>query len=302
MTYADLLKTIKTELKPLYLFTGEEGGIISIYMKQLATLHNLPFKKFYTAAEYLAYKNSAAGFFAQDKIVAAIIDDLSLVKDEAAWDKLLKTDDTVVLVFFKYDKRLKIFKHFENNLYEFSKLTAEQLTKYIINICGINHDNALLLADLCGRDYLQCINESEKIKALGGSPNGDFALLLNANQLGTRQDQNIFYFIDLFMQREELKVLERLRNMTSDDVMAVVSLLFRAFKNLLIVDSDSGKGICERTGITPWEIRNATAWRGNYTTTEILQALKFLQAVDEKIKFGKLDVDLALDYIFAGII
>jgi hypothetical protein len=71
---------------------------------------------------------------------------------------------------------------------------------------------------------------------------------------------------------------------------------------LLLKNDGGGKGVCDRTGLTSWQIKCAIDFDKYYNIDECERNLLLLQDTEVKIKTGVLTPDIALNYILAEIL
>ena len=71
---------------------------------------------------------------------------------------------------------------------------------------------------------------------------------------------------------------------------------------LLLKNDGGGKGVCDRTGLTSWQIKCAIDFDRYYNIDECERNLLLLQDTEVKIKTGVITQDIALDYILAEIL
>lgn len=82
----------------------------------------------------------------------------------------------------------------------------------------------------------------------------------------------------------------------------MLSVLYNNTKALLQVQSCTSKDISKSTGLTGWQIKNAQRHLGKYRIGELVSLLKTIYKVQNGIKTGEIDEDIAMDYILTNIL
>ena len=79
----------------------------------------------------------------------------------------------------------------------------------------------------------------------------------------------------------------------------ISSILYKGFRNMFayLALGANKKGAMERTGMTKGDLYIVNKNIGGYNLTECQRNMRICQKVETGIKMGKLDEDIALDYL-----
>lgn len=300
---------VKKNLPPLLILCGEEAGIQDVYIKQIVAQNGGRLKSFNTLADLWAYRlNTRIGA----SPVLLVRNDDKILDDEDAWKCLqaLKSYSGIIIIKFgKLDKRLKFGKLFADNIVEFERLTPEQLAKYITAKLNCTQEQAVELAITTGGDYLRAMLECDKIIRYGKinkikSPVAVFDNAVLDGVVSRNENDNVFEFVDLLVKRDP-KAISRWQvlKQQGESGVKVLSLLFTAFRNVLIAQSDpGGKGVLERTGLAPFLYFKAKENSGHFKNESLEKILTFIKSIEQGIKTGKYDEENAIDLVMANIL
>lgn len=308
MNLVDLRNAIVSKNIPsLLIFTGEEQGVEDIYIKQISAAKNYKIEKYDRLADLWKKKiNSRAA----DALY--LVQDESVMSDEKAWECLSKLETmggVIILKLQKIDKRLKFGKHYADKIVEFEKMTAEQLSKYIVKDLKCSRERAVELAIYCRRDYMRCLLEADKIKRLASIEKLNdideaFDLAVSSGVVVPDLEAEAFAFVDAVVTRDKKCVdLYKTLVLRGEASVTALSLIFRAFKNILVAQTDpGGKGVTERTGLAPFLYFKAKGQSGKFRNGELESILLLIKIVEQGVKSGKIDEEVAVPYIMANVL
>lgn len=300
----------EAESKPFYLFSGEEVGIMDVYLQKIAEVGNATLKRVDSVKDVFA--GLQAHSFLSKPSCYVIRDDKDLLKqDETVWqglrDGVTQGKNIVILIYTSLDKRTKFYKANEDVITVFEKLSGEVLARYASNACGLNERYGYDLAHRVNLDYSQLMLECDKLKILSqvrGIPIDDAYRQAIAEKLIYTTPQNvIFDFVDAFCKRQvnqAFTLWEELEELDSNP-LGVLTLLYNNFKAMLVV-SGGGDNLVQRTGLTAWQIKNALEKGNRYDVGELVRALQALRNLEKGIKVGHIDVDMAVYYALITIL
>ena len=301
---------VGNQIPHLLIFTGPEVGVQDTYLKQISAAKAAKIQAFDTLADLWHTRINSR--FNLGNMVQLVRNDDGVLKDEEAWkclQALAGMDAITILKFNSIDKRLKFGKEFAGYIVDFEKLTAEQLARYVVKILGCSQERAARLAVYCGRDYLRCLLECDKIKRYGqvcNIKNADdaFDAAVGDRVVVPDTSSDIFEFVDMVVIRDKrcLDLYPVLRQRGEAGV-PTISLIFRSFKNILVAQTDpGGKGVTERTGLAPFIYHKAKQQSGIFSTASIERILDFLKQVEQGVKAGKIDEEVAVPFVMANLL
>ncbi len=301
---------VEKVVQPFYLFVGEEVGIMDIYMQKIAEVARADLKRADSLRDIFA--GLQAHSFLSKPTCYVIRDDKDLLKqDESVWQGLqmgvTQGKNIIILVYTSLDKRTKFYKMNENIITEFAKLSGEVLAKYAQKEIGLNEKYGYDLAHRANLDYSQLILECDKLRILSqvrGVPIDEaYRQAIAEKLIYTTPQDVIFDFVDAFCKRQGKKAFElwvELQEVNSNP-LGVLTLLYNNFKAMLLV-CGGGENLTQRTGLTPWQVRNAQEKGNNYNARELVEALRTLQGIEQGIKTGQIEAGMAVDYALISIL
>lgn len=300
---------IAKKIPPVLIFTGDEVGVQDVYINQIAKALGVKVQSAPTLADLWKQKlNNRIGA----PVLSIVRNDDAVLKDDAAWkciNALRGMGGNVVLKFQKIDKRLKFGKTFSEIIIDFERLSAEQLSKYIIARLDCTPDRAVKLAYYCGCDYLRAMLESDKILRFAkvkniANINSVFDLAERYGVISKDTQAGVFDFVDLVVRKDKkcLDVYQKL--LQSGEVgVTTLSLIFMSLKNVLVAQSDpGGKGVQERTGLAPFLFFKARENSGYFSNEELENLLSFIKGVEQGVKLGKIEEEEAVPYVLAKLL
>ncbi len=303
----DLMKEIKENTLPHYnVWMGEEIAVLNIYQGKLKELGYkvIPTD---TVTDAITLVNKK-GFDNSIKCFV-VTDDTDYVKQEKQWEKVQekfnKSKHTLLLKYTNIDKRSKFLKQ-NNEIVNFEKLSTEVLEKYIKkDLPKFNDRNIEKLIEYCDSSYNLILLEMDKIRAYSDykqyNYNASFDELLAQGVVYKPVGDIIFQFIDAVSYGDVAgtKVLLEKIKLKKENELAILSLLYTSFKNMLMVNAlgKDKSNATERTGLTAWQVRKAKENLGAYSTKELVRAVEVLRKIEKGIKTGEVPTSISLDYV-----
>lgn len=303
------------KVSPLYIFTGSETAIMDIYINQVAKAANSTIKRVDSfSSVFSKLKNNT---ISNEKWCYVISNDKEYLQKEKVWDSVIEGNSQgkhiIILTYPQLDKRGKFFKKHNEALIdaitEFEKMSLEVISKYTKSLTKMSDANCEKLGSLCNCSYGRVLMEADKLNHLSKATEMDinttFALALSTNLIYTPPEDVVFELVDCVCTRKERKSFElwgQLKEL-KESPLAIISLLYTNFRSMLIVQNDSGaSGICERTGLTPWQVKLAKEKIGAYTTGELLAAVRAIRFVEKGIKIGTVEQAIAVDTLLVQLL
>lgn len=293
-----------------YVFAGDEIEVMRIYVDKIC---ELGYDKTICedVAEVLSRGNNIS-LLTQPKCYL-VIDDMEYAKVDKNWDstisKFNNSNDILILLYNKIDKRLKIAKSDYTTIFE--KLSDNLLIKYVLKI--FPHMNTELVKELvhiCENDYGRVLLECDKIKCYAKAknlitPDNAYEELLEQGAIYKPIGDITFQFVDavLFGNLESsYELLEQVK-LKGENTLGILALLYNNFKNMLLYQGmGADKSNAEhRTGLKYWQINNLRKLVGGYRTTELRNILSVITSIEQGIKLGEIEEALALDYALIKI-
>ena len=312
----DVKAQIKTKnLSSCYIFTGEEIGIMSIYIKKIAEVANGQLVYGDTVSS-IVQSTANSSLFSRRKIYV-IHNDSDFLKEEKIWDRFISGEalknDILVLAFYTLDKRSKFYKTYSDTIVEFTRLNKTILSTYLKREVALSDINCEQLIDICGSDYSRMLLEADKIRQYAVaaeiegydiSDNEAFVELVRAGAIYKAPYDAIFDFVEAVLRHQVRRAYELLRNCTAigEHPLALLSVLYTNAKQVLQVQSCGDGDVAKSTGLTPWQVKNAKNKAGVYRNGDLVWLMRTIQETESGIKSGKIEEDIAVDYVLTNIL
>lgn len=309
-----LMQELVNNQVPHYnIFTGEEIAVQKIYIDKILD----EYKRVDCDSVAQALQKSRTKSLTGSNRAFIVVDDTLYMKDEKAWEIVQNTftkasKNILIIIYSSIDKRSKKFLS-KNDEYivSFDRLSEDVLVKYIQKDINLSDENAQKLVELCESDYSRILLEIDKIKSYTDAnskdifPNDAFSILLEQGVIYQPIGDITFKLTDAVL-RGELDTTEKYLKMAiekEESPILVLSVLYTGFHNMLMVmDLGSNKkDASKRTGLTPFQVGQATKNIGGYKREEVKRALFIIQDVESGIKTGKYDMETAMQYAILEI-
>lgn len=308
MELLDLMKRIGNNDIPHFLiFFGEEQKIIDIYIQNI--VQSADGKKVVVDNVSQAVKeNGKKSLDKSIKVYVATEDTAFLTKDES-WENVRKSmhKNYLILRYHSLDKRSAFVRKNQQNIVEFSHLSNDVLQQYIYrDLPDLCEKNVSKLISYCNNDYGRILLEVDKIKQYS-SVKTELTIDSCFDKLDT---QGLFHkeIGDITFEltnavlggypQESIKKLDEAKR-KGEPVMTIAYILYSGFRNLLAYQGlgSNKQGEMERTGMTKGELYGCTKNVGGYNIKEVKRNMLFCQEIESGIKMGKIDEDIALEYL-----
>ena len=295
------------------IFTGEEVAVQKIYIDKILE----GYKRVDCDSVAQALQKSRTKSLTGSNRAFIVVDDNLYIKDEKAWEIVQNTftkasKNILIIIYSSIDKRSKKFLSKNDEcIVSFDRLSDDVLVKYIQKDIALSEENAQKLVELCESDYSRILLEIDKIKSYAYAnskdifPNDAFSILLEQGVIYQPIGDITFKLTDAVL-RGELDTTEKYLKMAiekEESPILVLSVLYTGFHNMLMVmDLGSNKkDASKRTGLTPFQVGQATKNIGGYKREEVKKALFIIQDVESGIKTGKYDMETAMQYAILEI-
>lgn len=314
------LTTLKAHIQtkkfnPVYVMTGEEIGVMNIYINQIAKTVD---KQVYRADTFKeVFQKITKQSIIKQSFVYVVRDDKEVITSEKIQKILDKANwnDIVILVFSSIDKRTKFAKTYKDMICEFEPLPEQILIKYIKKEIDLSTENCQKLIQACESDYSRIMLEIDKIKCYQKGYAKDkemvmpednvFLRLLNSGAIYTPPRDAIFIWSDEVMQRKNaVKIFDLTKECydSGEATLVMLSVLYKTVKKTLQVQSYKGDNLSKATGLSGWDIKCVQSYIGKYHTPELIKAMKLIREMEKGIKTGKVDEALAVPFVLVNIL
>ncbi len=308
---------VSKKLDKVYVFTGEEIGVMDIYLDKIYSIVGCDVVRMESVQE--AYAKMTQRRISGAPRCFVVRDDKEFLKQDKIWDTVFsladKSPDYLILIYSSMDKRSKFYKQNTERLTEFEKLSPELLAKYISKeLPGIKEIDARRLAEICECNYSRILLECDKIRHYAHrtqKSNGavDFGkamnILIEQGVIFQPIGDITFKFTDAILTRDyknTSRYLREARQKGESEVM-ILSILYNGFRQILMVQGlgRDQRDAVKRTGLTSWQVKMAQEKQGHYSISELIKALEIIRFVEMGIKTGQIDADVSLEYVIVNI-
>lgn len=317
MTIIDLKTQImKNCLTNLYVFVGEEIGIMNIYLNQMSKTLNMPVTRAESVASIYAECTSKS-MFGNTTGFYVIRNDKDITKEEKAYQSLSKDigKNVIVLLYDKVDSRLKFGKFFKDQTITFEKLAPNVLKSYVKKACsGLSDKNCEHLIELCNGSYDLCMLEIDKIlhyqettydrDDYKDSVDRCFDVLLKSGVIYQPEESDVFKWTDAVCTRncKEAFKLERILRDNGTQSVTMLGTLYNSLKSILLIQCCQSSHISVVTGLDNRQIYFNKKYVGNFDTADLVYAVKLIARVVDGIKTGLYDDIYATRYVLSIIL
>lgn len=315
MTIIDLKNQImKNCLTNVYIFVGEEIGIMNIYLNQMAKTLNMPVTRAESVASIYAECTSKS-MFGNTTRFYVIRNDKDITKEEKAYQSLSKDigKNVIVLLYDKVDSRLKFGKFFKDQTITFEKLAPNVLKSYVKKACpGLSDKNCEHLIELCNGSYDLCMLEIDKILHYQETTydNEDytvdqcFDVLLKSGVIYQPEESDVFKWTDAVCNRnrKEAFKLERILRDNGTQSINMLGTLYNSMKSVMLIQCCTGQHVCEITGLDNRQVYFNKKYVGKYKTGELVRNVKLISRVVDGIKNGLYDDTYATRFVLCNIL
>lgn len=298
---------MRHQLKPFYVFVGEEIGVMNIYLEQMSKVTSLPIIRLDTINQALL-KSGSGSLFGSSGGIYVVREDNDFMKSESAFQRVENLKNSyIIMLCNKLDTRLKFAKHFKDSVVEFEKLTHDVLVSYISKSAQITAKQCDILYDYCNGYYdiamLECDKINQYSQAEQITTEKAFSELLFNNNVTKTQEYNIFEFTHLVCSRQirnSFKVLHELLNSGNSSV-ALLGTLYKSIKAILLIQVCDNKDVAGTTGLDNGQIYYNRKYVNNYDVDTLLFALNLIMETVIDIKTGNIEDYLATDFVLTQI-
>lgn len=305
------------EVKGFYIFVGEEWAVQKMYIERMAQCRNLPITHISSIKDVYS-KLVNKGFI--NKVGCYVVrDDEAILKEDRLQQRLdsnLLGDNILILILTQFDRRIKLYKLFEDKYIHFDKMPLETLKKYVKQQINLSDSSAEKLIRICEQDYGRILLEIDKIHSFGNyftsqnykdNINVDedhiFRYLIETGTIYVPPTDAIFELVDAILKRNVKLTYELLQDCydIGEANLVILSNLYMAFKQLLQVQNCDNQDIMETTGLTYPQVMAAKERLGHYRNHELIGAMDMIRKVEKGIKTGEVEDSLSVEYILANI-
>lgn len=263
-------------LLPFYIFTGEEIGLMNVYLAKMKT----PVKRESSVASILRPLTQRS-IVANDKVFA-VRDDKDFLSTESRWKSLEDIKyGTLILLYTKIDGRSKFLKQFSDHVVQFDRMTTTQLMNHFSKKFKVPANLLKQVIELCDRDYSRIENELDKISRVQLPTEEAVDSLIHKDL-----QFEVFEAVDSVIRYEPQRAFEYVQTLiaTHDNVLGFLTLLYNNFAAASrILGMENAK---ESTVNVKQFTINKIKSNFNYTLNSAFEGMTIIGDIVEGIKTG----------------
>lgn len=263
-------------LLPFYIFTGEEIGLMNVY------LGKLPVKVKRESAVASVIRPLTQRSIVANARVFVVRDDKDFLANESRWRTLNEIKyGTLVLLYTKIDSRSKFLKQFTDHVVQFDRMTVPQLMKHFSKRFSVKPNLLEQVVELCDRDYSRIENELDKISRVN-LPTEEAVDSLVHRKL----EFEVFKAVDSVIRYEPQRAFEYMQVLlnTQENVLGFLTLLYNHFAAAArILGTDGAK---ESTVNIKQFMINKIKGNFNYSLDSAFEGMTIIGDTVEGIKTG----------------
>lgn len=276
MNLTQLKEKLKTNSLPNKLvFVGEELYMQKHIINTLAKLKSANVH-YYNDYDDIKEKLFINDFFSEAEIFV-IRDSKYFMKNAKKFKDISIPDDKVlILIYSEYEPKKELFSENKDFVYEFNKMGENQLKMIIKNtLSDLSDDNCKKLCEIVDYDCSRLVLELDKLNILKGLDKKDinelFTESLKEDLIHEESNYSIYNLATAVFNGELNKAFELNRRIDkqSDDIFRLITKLYESYK--CNVSQNKNK-------------------------------LFLLQQLEKDIKTGKIDNDMAYDYLLINLL
>ena len=118
------------------------------------------------------------------------------------------------------------------------------------------------------------------------------------------EESNVFNFSDAVCSRDARESIRIAKILADNNVSAIniLGTLYNSFKTIMLIQSYSGKNVCEVTGLDNRQVYFNKKYVGIYNMQELVEGVKLIAKVIDDIKSGRIEEKYATSYIIVNIL
>lgn len=294
-------------------FTGEEHYVQEEYIREISKRVFGGTNEVYYSVPDAFRQMIKPGITNNKPKLFVVYHDKEYLKEEKAWEgvkrEAMAGKHTMIMVYDKLDKRGKFYNKHKDAIVDFDRLSDGIIIKHLKEHTDMSENGLHTLVDVCGGSYGKIMLLLDQIKAYATYNNlsDERALvhLLDCGFISQPIGDITFKFTDSIALGQKSLINQYLyqSKLIGEPEILTLSVLYNTFRQVLMVQgAPNSKSLSEATGLTPFQIKLAKDKTGCYSISELKHALRVIQKVESGIKSGKIDADIAVEYVILNIL
>ena len=208
-----------------------------------------------------------------------------------------ESNNRVWVICNKIDNKVK--KECDDCIVEVPKLEEWQVRDFISSYCDVLSESQIdELYEVYKNNLFRLDNELHKIKLIGNYEQIKSQLYTDIS------NYNVFDIVNSIVRRDSVSLSNIYRDIDCIDIepFGLLTLLINNFRHVIDIQlarnaTDESVGVSSRQF---WAIKNYSC--GHYSKDELVYIYKLLTGIDYKVKSGKLDTSMLINYIICKIL
>ena len=208
-----------------------------------------------------------------------------------------ESNNRVWVICNKIDNKVK--KECDDCIVEVPKLEEWQVRDFISSYCDVLSESQIdELYEVYKNNLFRLDNELHKIKLIGNYEQIKSQLYTDIS------NYNVFDIVNSIVRRDRVSLSNIYRDIDCIDIepFGLLTLLINNFRHVIDIQlarnaTDEFVGVSSRQF---WAIKNYSC--GHYSKDELVYIYKLLTGIDYKVKSGKLDTSMLINYIICKIL
>ena len=208
-----------------------------------------------------------------------------------------ESNNRVWVICNKIDNKVK--KECDSSIVEVPKLEEWQVRDFISSYCGVLSEPQIdELYEVYKNNLFRLDNELHKIKLIGNYEQIKSQLYTDIS------NYNVFDIVNSIVRRDRASLSNIYKDIDCIDIepFGLLTLLINNFRHVIDIQlarnaTDESVGVSSRQF---WAIKNYSC--GHYSKDELVYIYKLLTGIDYKVKSGKLDTSMLINYIICKIL
>ena len=297
MDLIQLQRDIKNkELKPFYIFSGEELELQKIYLEKIG-------KYIRTDSVSDVYVKLTSKMLSSSNNVYVVRDDNEFIKKDKVWtsiDKKIK-NGTLIVCYTDINKTTKFYKHFKDDIIEFNHMTTKQLLPTVKRHISGTDNIVKYFIERCNNDYNTILNNIDKFKRLNYKT---LTKDICDELIVCKEEYTVFNLIDNILAKNYKNTFKILNQMIEDNanIIGILTILQNKIHDSILVEGyKNSSNIAKDTGLNGWVCKNILQ-NNKIHGANLLKALRIVKKYHQGILTGEYEQNIALQCCVLEII
>lgn len=307
MELFDLQKLVANKECPKFLiFVGEDYAVANLYIQNISKVLGLQ-KREIDTLQNLFVESIGNELDLTDKLFVMRYPK-DVVAKEDMWSKINDKigDNYVIMLFNDLDKRTKFYTKNKDIIVNFAPQDDKVFVSMVKPLTKMCDKNIKELGAICKNNYGKFLSELDKIKnySIKNNISEDeaFGHLISSGTIYTGNKDVIFEFVNKVMDADvNMYKYYKILKQNSESNIKIISLIYTAMRNQFIVQTVNNP-TQESTGLAPFILGQCNRRRGKYSESNLREALRLIQKVEQGVKMGIFEESFIVDYFLSELL